>query len=177
MIVFSVLNRLVRYPEDQAAPRTPATRVGRWRDPVLTRAEFESYRAAVRQDLMWLLNTRRCSDPVPSDLREVERSVYCYGLPDFSQMNLNPAKSQMHQDRLAEIIRTTIELFEPRIIGVSVTAVFEGSAGQGTEGHDLNFRLSGRLRMDPHPEPVAYDTTLDVLSGEYAVSIPGEQGG
>jgi type VI secretion system protein ImpF len=172
MIVFSVLNRLVRYPEDQVASRPPAARVGRWRDPVLTRAEFESYRAAVRQDLTWLLNTRRCPEPVPSDLRELERSVYSYGLPDFSQMNLNPARSQMHQDRLAEIIRTTIELFEPRIIGVSVTAVLANN-----DGHDLNFRLSGRLRMDPHPEPVAYDTTLDVLSGEYAVKIPGEQDG
>ena len=172
MIVFSVLNRLVRYPGDTDTPVGQSTgRSGRTRDPVVTRVEFEKYRAAVRQDLEWLLNTRRVAEPVPVGLKEVEESVYCYGLPDFSQMNLNPDKNLMDQDRLAGIIRKTVELFEPRILGVNVTVGFRPA-----EGQDLHFHVSGRLKMDPRPEPVSYDTTLDVLSGQYAVSIPGDHG-
>ena len=39
---------------------------------------------AVRRDLEWLLNTRRIAVPPDESLNEVNRSLYIYGLPDFT---------------------------------------------------------------------------------------------
>jgi predicted component of type VI protein secretion system len=59
-------------------------------------------------------------------------------------------------------------LFEPRILGVQVTV------DRPRDSKELRFRISGRLKMKPRPEPIHYDTMLDVKSGEYAVEVPGE---
>jgi len=175
MIVLSLLDRLV---EDNDADREEAlTSVsgpsahGRvHRETGVTRREFERYRASVRHDLEWLLNTRRIATPLPDGLKEVERSVYCYGLPDFSHLNLHPGRSEGDQSRLAGIITRVIELFEPRILDVRVTVASRSDAMQ-----NVRFQVSGKLKMKPRPEPVFYDTTLDVTRGEYAVDVPGAE--
>jgi type VI secretion system protein ImpF len=146
------------------SPRTSAQK-----DHAVTRREFELYRASVRRDLEWLLNTRRIAEPVPDGLKEVEKSVYCYGLPDFSQLNLHPGRSEGDQARLAAIIARVIELFEPRILDVRVTVDSRPASIQS-----VRFQVAGRLKMKPRPEPVFYDTTLDVTRGEYEVEVPGE---
>jgi type VI secretion system protein ImpF len=178
MIVFSVLDRLVDDFDggsgqgDATAPgrREQVRRDPRQRHNVVTKGEFERYRASVRRDLEWLLNTRKIAEPLPDGLKEVERSVYCYGLPDFSQLNLHPGRSEGDQTRLAGIIARAIELFEPRILDVRVTV-----AGRPATTLDVGFQVSGRLKMKPRPEPVVYDTTLDVIQGKYAVEVPGER--
>jgi type VI secretion system protein ImpF len=177
MIVLSVLNRLVEDKDADAESGRPAAPERRGVSPTrvpreggVTRREFEIYRASVRRDLEWLLNTRRIAEPVPEGLKEVERSVYCYGLPDFSQLNLHPGRSEGDQARLAAIIARVIELFEPRILDVRVTV--DSRAGSP---HNVRFQVSGRLKMKPRPEPVFYQTTLDVTLGEYAVEVPGEE--
>lgn len=176
MIVLSVLNRLVEDKDAGAesgllsAPDRRGISPGRaLREGGVTKREFEVYRAAVRRDLEWLLNTRRIAEPVPEGLKEVERSVYCYGLPDFSQLNLQPGRSEGDQARLAGIIARVIELFEPRILDVRVTVDSRLGSTQ-----NVRFQVSGRLKMKPRPEPVFYQTTLDVTLGEYAVEVPGE---
>jgi predicted component of type VI protein secretion system len=60
-------------------------------------------------------------------------------------------------------------LFEPRILDVRVTVDSRPALSR-----DVRFQVSGRLKMKPRPEPVFYDTTLDVTRGEYAVEVPGE---
>jgi type VI secretion system protein ImpF len=170
MIVFSVLNRLVTEKPSGRKSTVAAdqTRAGQ-RAAGFTKSEFERYRAAVRQDLEWLLNTRRLVDPLPDGLREVEKSVYCYGLPDFSQLNLANEHNAPDFDRLAAMISRAIELFEPRILDVRVTV-----GGRAATGRDLHFHVFGRLRMKPRPEAVCYDTTFDVTRGEYEVGVLGE---
>jgi type VI secretion system protein ImpF len=175
MIVLSVLNRLVddslAEVESATAPerRGYLSRNPAQRDNIVTKRDFERYRASVRRDLEWLLNTRKTAEPLPDGLKEVERSVYCYGLPDFSQLNLHPGRSEGDQSRLAGIIARVIELFEPRILDVRVTVDSRPASVQ-----NVRFQVSGRLKMKPRPEPVFYDTTLDVTRGEYAVEVPGE---
>jgi type VI secretion system protein ImpF len=164
MIVYSVLDRLVQdrrvdTPTSGIAPRTNLP----------TKEEFERYRAAVRRDLEWLLNTRRIPEPLPDGLREVERSVYYYGLPDFAQLNLSPGKVQADQEKLASMIARSVELFEPRLMNVQVFI----DPRRSSDFH-LHFNISARLKMKPRPEPVVYDTALDVNRGDYAVGVPGE---
>ena len=171
MIVFSVLDRLV---DEQLSGRKgislpSADARGGQQQASVAKGEFERYRAAVRQDLEWLLNTRRITDPLPEGLREVERSVYFYGLPDYSQLSLYSEGNAADHDRLAALIARTVELFEPRILDVRVTLGIRTAPSR-----DLRFHVFGRLRMKPRPEPVCYDTTLDVTRGEYAVGVVGE---
>jgi len=41
--------------------------------------------------------------------------------------------------------------------------------GGAPNRRDLHFVIHALLRMDPNPEPVLFDTTLDASSGEYQV--------
>ena len=52
---------------------------------------------AVRRDLENLLNTRRRCGLIPAGLEELDVSLVTYGLPDFSQFNLQQPEER---DRL-----------------------------------------------------------------------------
>src|SRR5271166_1837377 len=119
-------------------------------------------KAAVRRDLEWLLNTRRVVEPPPESLTEVNRSLYNYGLPDFSSYSLSSPKDR---SKLLRALETTIALFEPRLAGVKVTAVESPAAGSRV----LRFQIEGLLLKDPAPEQVSFDTVLQLANGEYQV--------
>ena len=149
-VTLSVLDRLI----DQEPERKL--------EPPMTRAQsLRELRAAVRRDLEWLFNTRCTIEEPPESLREVERSVYNYGVPDTSSLYLRSIKDQ---EFLAKSIKTAITLFEPRIQAVKVT--MEPSTDVVRAVH---FRIEGLLRMDPAPEPIFFDTLLDPAKGEYMV--------
>jgi type VI secretion system protein ImpF len=116
----------------------------------------------VRRDLEWLLNTRRVVEPPPESLIEVNRSLYNYGLPDFSSYSLSSPKDR---GKLLRALETTIALFEPRLAGVKVTAVESPTAGSRV----LRFQIEGLLLKDPAPEQVSFDTVLQLANGEYQV--------
>ncbi len=124
-------------------------------------------KAALRRDLEHLLNTRRVVEPPPESLAEVNRSLYNYGLPDFSSYSLT---SPRDRNRLLRALETTIALFEPRLAGVKVSVV---DAPIGTS-RTLRFQIEGLLLKDPAPEQVSFDTVLQLSSGEYQVK--GERG-
>lgn len=119
-------------------------------------------KASVHRDLEWLLNTRRTSDAVPEGLEEVRRSVYVYGLPDLSSMSRDSAQTR---GRLLRSVEETIATFEPRLANVRVRLAEEVDDAR----RQLHFVIEAMLRMDPNPEPVVFDTTLDIASGEYHV--------
>jgi type VI secretion system protein ImpF len=146
----SVLDRLIDYePEvsqEAAASRTKTLR---------------QLKQAVRRDLEYLLNTRQVAGGLPVRLKEINKSLAAYGLPDFSNVNVN---SPEEQTRLRRMIETTIATFEPRLKGVKVT--FEPLRGAERA---LRFRVDARLQVEPTPEPVMFDTVLQLHSGEYKV--------
>jgi type VI secretion system protein ImpF len=169
MIVLSVLDRLLNPRSMDQEQGPPALGDGRvQRQLPVSKGDFETYRNAVKRDLEWLLNTRRIVVPIPEGLKEVEKSVYCYGLPDFSRLSLY-GNNEQDLERLAGMIARAIEFFEPRILDLRVTARGRRSAGQS-----LHFQVAGRLKLKPRPEPVCYDTVLDVSRGEYQVEVVGE---
>ena len=119
-------------------------------------------KASLRRDLEWLLNTRRIVEPAPDSLVEVNRSLYNYGLPDFSSYSLNSPKDR---GRLLRALEIAIGLFEPRLAGVKVTALETPSPGSRV----LRFQIEGLLLKDPAPEQVSFDTVLQLANGEYQV--------
>ena len=137
---------------------------GNTQEVALRRAEsVRALRASVRRDLEWLLNTRRIPFPADERLPELYRSLYNYGLPDFTVFSLgNP----QDRKRLLNHIEETVRIFEPRIESPHVIAV-ETETAEGNRA--LRFQIEGLLKMDPAPEHVSFDTVLQMTSGEYQV--------
>ena len=66
---------------DRLIDLEPASNV----EPPSTRAQsLRQFKAAVRRDLEWLLNTHRSIDVVPETYQELPKSVFVYGLPDLA---------------------------------------------------------------------------------------------
>jgi type VI secretion system protein ImpF len=149
-IQLSVLDRLIDFDRHLA------------RDPLPTRqATLRAYRAAVRRDLEWLLNSRSIFAEIPESYEELPRSLFTYGLADITSLS---ADNPDDRARLAYRIAEAVRRFEPRLSDVRVSEV------PSTEGERrIRFHISADLALDPFPEPVLYDTFLDLSSRAYAV--------
>ena len=132
--------------------------------PMTRTTSLARLKTAVRRDLENLLNTRRTPDYIPEGSVEILRSVYYYGLPDITSM---PANFLYEQTKLLQSIETAVKTFEARLDGVKVSLV--PVAGQSRV---LRFVIDGMLRIDPLPEHVVYDASIELTSLE--VSISGE---
>jgi type VI secretion system protein ImpF len=148
-VSLSLLDRLVDL--DRGVPDRP------W----ISRAEsVRRLRTSVRRDLEWLLNTRRVAVS-PSSCRELNRSVWVYGLPDFTAYSLASASDRV---RLLRDLEAAIRAFEPRLDGVRVVPVEQERLAAA-----LRFRIEAFLLVQPVPEQISFDTVLELSSGEYQV--------
>jgi type VI secretion system protein ImpF len=131
-------------------------------DPPVTRAQsFRAFKAALRRDLEWLLNSRQTPAPAPDQFRELSRSLYNYGLPDLMALSAQSARDRQF---LQHSLQQTVERYEPRLANVRVIAEPLAAGGRM-----LRFRIEGLARIDPAPEQVTFDTVLELTSGEYQV--------
>ena len=194
MIVFSVLDRLLKDPPvadlemDLRRQRVSRESLERQLEPAIN-----AFRKTVKQNLEWLLNTRRIPPPprvslawvkqypliadlvakkepwqgAPDDQRPpLETSVYYYGLPSFAYVTLAPGAQEGDVNLLAAEIEGTIRVFEPRILDPKVTVEQMPSLSR-----ELLFRVTGKLKIDPDPEFVQYRMLLDGASGRYQVEV------
>jgi type VI secretion system protein ImpF len=130
--------------------------------PMSRSTSLARLKTAVRRDLENLLNTRRTPDYIPEGSVEILRSVYYYGLPDITSM---PANFLYEQTKLLQSIETAVKTFEARLDGVRVSLV--PVAGQSRV---LRFVIDGMLRIDPLPEHVVYDASIELTSLEVSIS-------
>jgi type VI secretion system protein ImpF len=146
-VTLSVLDRLI---DNDAGSQVEA--------PLTRSQSVRVLKAAVQRDLEWVLNTRRIFEEPEESLREVNRSVYLYGLPDFSTYMMN---SSADQTKLVRQVVATIKLFEPRLANVRIVPM------EGAEGgfQQVRLRIEALLLMDPSPEPVSFDTVIEMKSG------------
>jgi type VI secretion system protein ImpF len=129
------------------------------------RTESDSVRAVKRsllRDLEWLLNTRQIHHPVPEGLKELENSVFRYGLPDLTSMS---GGSDVVRMALVRSLEEELRLFEPRLVGVHVSVAESKEA----DDRSLRFVVEGLLRMDPEPERVVFDTVLEAGTGQFSI--------
>ena len=149
-VTLSVLDRLI--------DRDPKTRS----EIPFTRAQsLRELKLALKRDLEWLLNTRKTIDPAPDSARETVRSVYHYGFADISSKSVLSTRD--HGDLVREM-ESAIAVFEPRLKRSKVRMeMAEGSY------RTLKFVIEGLLCMDPAPEPVRFDTVLELGKGEYEI--------
>jgi type VI secretion system protein ImpF len=149
-VTLSVLDRLI-----DRDPKTTS-------EIPFTRAQsLRELRLSLKRDLEWLLNTRKTIDPSPDSARETVRSVYHYGFPDVSSKSVLSTRD--HNDLMRDM-ETAIAIFEPRLKRAKVRMEpVEGSYRM------LKFVIEGLLCMDPAPEPVRFDTVLELGKGEYEI--------
>lgn len=146
----SVLDRLIDNDPSMSreAPRTQAQSL----------AELKT---SVKRDLEWLLNTRHNGVEIAETLEELNRSMAIYGLPDLASLSVrNPEE----QNRLSKSIENALRIFEPRFINVRVSLEPVDNTDR-----QLKFRIEAHLDIEPVPEPISFDTVLQVGSGEFAV--------
>ena len=74
--------------------------------------------------------------------------------------------STADKNRLVRQILSTINLFEPRLMNVRLVMVETPDAGK----KDVRLRIEAMLRMDPVPEPVSFDTVIELKSGNCHLS-------
>jgi len=132
------------------------------REPPASRStSLRLLKQAVKRDLEWLLNTRTSPEEVSEDLKEVAGSLANYGLPDFSGTNI---KTAADQGGLRQAIEAAVSTFEPRLEGVVVTL-----EQMSETDRSVRFRIDARLKVEPAPEPVTFDTMLQLGTGEFVV--------
>jgi type VI secretion system protein ImpF len=149
-LVVSILDRLI--DQDPGAPPRPQVDPSR---------ELAQIKASVKRDLEWLLNSKRPLFDPPGDLRHIRRSLLTFGLPDFTVASLNSTKDQ---DILRRAIEETVRRFEPRLANVTVRL----EAGREFD-RSLRFRIDGMLQVDPEPEPVTFDSVLQLNTRDFVV--------
>lgn len=154
-ITLSVMDRLIDL-EPKNSRELPFTRAQSLRE----------LKANVCRDLEWLFNSRQPMD-APQCGKLVKASLYAYGLPDISSLSISNMRDRK---RLSAALEEAVRLFEPRILNprVLLASTEEGKMQR------VRFIIEGLLRVDPSPEPVSFDTVLDMASGEY--KVPGDAG-
>jgi type VI secretion system protein ImpF len=151
-VTLSVLDRLT-----DSDPKSPTV------EAALSRAEsVRVLKTGVRRDLEWLLNTRRNPDDPGASRTETENSLYNYGLPDFSAYSIASPKDQ---SKLVKVLQAAVKTFEPRMANVHVVPLEVSSTGLRT----LRIRIEGLLLMDPAPEHISFDTTLQLTTGDFRI--------
>ncbi|HMQ04781.1 MAG TPA: type VI secretion system baseplate subunit TssE [Pyrinomonadaceae bacterium] len=146
----SILDRLLDYEPDMSreAPRSQAQ-------------SLADLKRSVKRDLEWLLNTRHNGIDIDETLEELNESLAIYGLPDLTSLSV---KNPNEQNRIAKAIETALRVFEPRFINVKVQLEPINNTDR-----QLRFRIEAHLDIEPVPEPVSFDTVLQVGSGEFEI--------
>lgn len=145
---------LVRLPlldalfEGEGADRdTPGSRMRRLKD-------------SVRRDLQDLLNTRERCLGWPAELRELERSVLAYGVPDLTAANL---ASQERRNAFLQELAAIIRRQDPRFQRVHVQSL------ENTDPFDrtLRFRIEATLKVETGAETAVFDFHLEPISRRF----------
>lgn len=119
-------------------------------------------KASVMRDVENLLNTRRNIVIAPAAFKEVNTSLFVYGLRDYTSQN---PRSPSARQQLRLDVERTISQFEPRL--KNVTVQLETSAHSE---RNLRFRITAMLVVEPIAEPVTFDTYFDSNRGEYVIA-------
>ena len=128
----------VRAPLFDRLSETPEVRGARSPSGVLDRA---GQRESLQRELTRLLNTR---SSYPSEAKgQAVRSVIDYGLPDYSAMHTH---SPEDKKKLADLVRRTVEAFEPRLGQVNVEAELLGNSEKALLVQVTGVFANGRIR-------------------------------
>ncbi len=140
--VLSVLDRLIDRDPHELVEEARAGIVG----------SLEAIKDSVRENLMWLLNSRRSLVDLPPGRQHLQQSLFAYGLPDFVHVSMETVNER---EALRTAIESAIRRYEPRLSRVVVSLPELEPAGQS-----LRFQVEAMLNLKPAPEAVTFDSVL-----------------
>ena len=123
---------------------------------------LKQLRRSIRRDLESLLNTRFHLIQPSSDLVEVEKSLFNYGLPDLATVNIMDVE---RRKKFITHLEGTLKSYEPRFKSVRVSFIENADSIDRT----LRFRIDTVIYADPLPEVVVYDSILDSVTRSVSV--------
>lgn len=129
--------------------------------PETRSASITMYRESLKRDVEWLLNTRQPVIPELEGYPATAASVLNFGLPDIHSFDGSAGKEQ---NALTVALEKCIRVFEPRIsqphVFLTRTDILSRS---------LRFHIEGQIVYENMNEEIKFDTTLELISGEYEV--------
>lgn len=153
---FSLLDRLAA---EDLASRPDETAVHKLAPESSVNDATDFYKVCIKRDLAWLFNTRSSFDGTLQFPRLAE-SVFAYGLPDFSALDMT---SSADRGKVLRMLETGIEIFEPRLKNVEI------SLGPHSRPRFLHFKIAATLLMQPAPEEVHIETVLNPATAAFEV--------
>ncbi len=143
----SVLDRLID-PESLGTPSNPWYGV-------------EQLTAAVRRDLLSLLNSRQTNQGLCDEYPQCGHSLLAFGLPDLPSIE---AYTASQREAIGRRIEAVIRLFEPRLSDVRVLL----SAPVDERERTIHYMVEATLHVDSAPD-VAFEVILELATGQYDV--------
>ena len=118
------------------------------------------FKKGVRRDLELLLNTRKSEINGIENFAFANKSVLNFGIKDFTEINSQTVEGQ---EQIRLLIKSAIELFEPRLTDVEIAVT------DSTEDGKLAIKIYGLLLVEPIATPISYDATLDTKTQLYQI--------
>lgn len=125
-------------------------------------------KVSVREDLEHLLNTRVRCVPWPPALKELKQSLVNYGIPDLTGSSLGTSKER---EEFCRIIQAVISQFDRRLKKLNVRLTDQSE----NLDRSIRFTIDAVLQAEPTPEPIVFDSTLQLATGTFEVK--GEPNG
>ena len=129
--------------------------------PETRSASISMYRESLKRDVEWLLNTRQPVIPELEGYPATAASVLNFGLPDIHSFDGSKGKEQ---NALTVALEKCIRIFEPRIDQPRVFLTRTDLLSRS-----LKFHIEGQIVYENMIEDIKFDTTLELISGEYEV--------
>ena len=126
--------------------------------PITPQQSLRNLQKSVRRDLEALLNTRRRLATYPAQLKELDKSLVNYGIPDFTGANLSSPDSRAE---FVRVIESVIRRYEPRFKSVRATLLDNVEPLDRT----LRFRIDVVVYAEPAPENLVFDSALEPVTG------------
>jgi type VI secretion system protein ImpF len=126
-------------------------------------AELRRLRDEVHENLSWVLQSRRTPGATQDGLTQLSRSLVTYGLQDLN--TLSPANTN-DLVLLQQLLKETIETFEPRLRDVKVAYT---DAPQSGPGMTIHYRVEALLWVDPVPIPIVFKPVFDVATKTFVL--------
>lgn len=123
---------------------------------------IDMLKAAVQRDLEALLNTKQTLDENLEDFPEAESSILSFGLPDNV---LNSVAGPDTYDQVRRAVELAIRRFESRLADVRIVVL----PPENESDRQIRLQLDARLRVEPTPEPVRFDTVFRQDTGQCQV--------
>ncbi len=120
-------------------------------------------RNAIRRDLEALLNTRQRHLSWPSGLKELERSLINFGIPDVTRIDV---ATQQDRENFCHELEMAIRRHEPRFQSLKVVMLDNAEPQDRT----LRFRVEALVYADPTPESMVFDSSLDPVTQNFSVN-------